>query len=669
MLTYLYRDISGKEIGPIELDTLAKLRFAGVLNGDTPVRRADSSEWKPCREWIADQPAAAPAPPPAVPSQPVAPLLTPKLAVLIFIGALIYGGVMLYKSVAAKTAVTYDFLLDDKSLPPGRSPMVKIDGQWLESGSHIKPGKHLISVSMNNVEPFEQRFWVIYGTKNLEKLPLDTCKGSLSVTVMPMPATVSVQQAGQIIKEGDAPLKLDKLTAGVYQLAIKHGNYGENHEVEVKRQQTTDSKIQLNLGNVSLASVPSDADYVINGEYGRHWEGKLPATIADMPAGNYVVKVSRQGWELSSDIAVTVAGIATNVTKFPYASLSISSEPSGLTISSGGNTLGKTPLALRMKPGNYDLTASDGENDLTENVKLGSDEVTEKAFIFHYGTLKLASLPTGVNVLRQGKIIGVTPLTLDRVVTGGLALELEHAGYESTNIMVATSDGKTTELVIKLVNSRYVKAMRLAQGALDKSQFSESKNYIAEALEVEPNDAAALAFRDEITKSAAKAEEAIKAAQATANAQILRSLPWLDFLQVIRDCTDKTQVRRPVEFNDGYYDNNGKFHITGHHTDWQTSTESTFNPLRFTEKYAGRTMGFNCPGQWAVSKVEQDGSVTFKGTALFDKIVATPPINNPNAFQSLQKGQKVTIKAVASRIERRFLNTTIYLENGGIITQ
>ena len=62
MNTYLYRDKAGREIGPFDLVTLSKFRMAGVLDGDTPVRTADSGEWKPCREVIADspQPTAAP---------------------------------------------------------------------------------------------------------------------------------------------------------------------------------------------------------------------------------------------------------------------------------------------------------------------------------------------------------------------------------------------------------------------------------------------------------------------------------------------------------------------------------------------------------------------------------------------------------------------------------
>ena len=52
MQNYFYRDNAGKEIGPLDLDTLSKLRLAGVLNENTFVRSEDSSEWKPLREFL-----------------------------------------------------------------------------------------------------------------------------------------------------------------------------------------------------------------------------------------------------------------------------------------------------------------------------------------------------------------------------------------------------------------------------------------------------------------------------------------------------------------------------------------------------------------------------------------------------------------------------------------
>jgi hypothetical protein len=50
--TYFYRDNSGKEIGPFDLDTLAKLRLAGMLNDNTLVRAENTTEWKSLREFL-----------------------------------------------------------------------------------------------------------------------------------------------------------------------------------------------------------------------------------------------------------------------------------------------------------------------------------------------------------------------------------------------------------------------------------------------------------------------------------------------------------------------------------------------------------------------------------------------------------------------------------------
>ena len=250
MQNYYYRDNSGKEIGPLNLTTLAQLRFAGVLNDETPVRSTDSDKWMPCREVVTSSSAHAPAQPLNVGKEKSS--LSPLLVALVIIGALVYGGTVLYKSIASKTVLTYGFILDGKEMPNGQSPEVKVDGQLFGSGDHSKPGRHDISVSLQNVEPYEQHFWVFYGDKNLGALPLESSKGSLLVTVNPSPATVIVQRGGEMVNQGTAPLRVEKLTVGTYTLVIKRGDYEETHIATIQRQQLTQTNIDLNLGNVDL---------------------------------------------------------------------------------------------------------------------------------------------------------------------------------------------------------------------------------------------------------------------------------------------------------------------------------------------------------------------------------------------------------------------------------
>ncbi len=527
MQNYFYRDKAGQEIGPLALDALAKLRFAGVLDGDTPVRVADSAEWKPCREIIADPahplPAQIPTEQPAAKSP-----LSPVLIALVIVGALVYGGMTLYKSVAAKTTLTYDFSVDGNELSALQRPEVKVDGQLFESGDHLKPGRHQISVSLENVEPYERHFWVFHGDKDLGKLPLVASKGSLSVTVNPSPATVTVflQREREVVRQGDAPLNADKLPVGNYTLIIRRGEYEETHSAKIQREQQTKMQVDLDLGSVDLSSDPADAEFDLSGK-GRHWEGKLPTKIEEVPGGNYSLVVSRKGWELNNNISVTRGEIATQKVEFPYGSIEVTSDPTGMTVLTNGVEIGKTPMTLQeLIPGQYTLTVSSGEGDLKADVSVAAKEAAKHTFTFHYGLVQLASRPTGATVIRKGKEIGKTPMTLQRVLVGESSVELRRDGYASTNITIVASEGETAEFSVSLVSKLYLQVIEMSQDALAAGQIQESKRDSAAAVVINNNqeladdagDPAALhrmgdIYRD-ILRDLAKADEYYKKADA-----------------------------------------------------------------------------------------------------------------------------------------------------------
>jgi hypothetical protein len=526
MQNYFYRDKAGKEIGPLNLTTLAQLRFAGVLNDETPVRGADSDKWIPCREIVAAS--AAPASVQQSHAQPVnagkeKSSLSPVLVGLVILGALVYSGSVLYKKIAAETALTYGFSVDGKEISKGQIPEVKVDGQSFDSGGNLKPGRHEISVHLENAEPYEQRFWVFYGTKDLGNLPLETSKGSLSVTVSPSPATVTVQRNGQTVNQGAAPLSVEKLPVGNYTLLVKRGDYEETHSVMVQRQQQTETNVVLNLGVVDLSAAPADAEYKLSGN-GKHWQGELPTSIDDVPVGDYTLSVTRRGWELDSDVLVIRGGIVTNTTEFPYGTVAVTSEPTGLVVSTNGVEIGKTPMTLQeLKPMVYDLTISDGENDLAAKVNVGQKENARHAFIFRYGTIQLMSTPAGATVIRKGKELGKTPLTLDRVPVGDSRVGLTLDGYLATNLMVSAAENATTNFSVKLVSEQYLQAMSQAQEALDAGQLGDAKTAIAKALTVDPDNAAAISLQSKIGEAEQAAEKARAQAEQRAVAEKRRT--------------------------------------------------------------------------------------------------------------------------------------------------
>ena len=568
------------------------------------------------------------------------------------------------------TTLAFTLSLDGKDLPPGISPNVTVDGKPFAAGDKINLGHHQIAISFTGGEPFAKKVWTFYGKNDLGTLPLESSKGSLSVTVNPSPASVILQREGDFIRQDDAPLNIDKLRVGDYKLIIHRGEYEETHTVKIQREQQTKEQVDLNLGGADLSSDPPDAEFLLMGD-ARHWQGKLPIKIDDIPGGSYSLAVSRKGWKLDKDISIRRAGITTNKAEFQYGSIEVTSDPTGMAVSTNGVEIGKAPVILQeVKPGQYTFTASDGENDLTAVVSVGPKEAAEHTFVFHYGVVKLLSAPSGATVIRKGKEIGKTPLTLNHIPAGETSVELQLQDYVTTNLPIQSVEGVTTNLSVKLISEHYLQAMKQAREAFDSGHFAESQKFITVALELEPNDPAAMELQGKVSQAVAKAEEASRAEQADAKARTLASLTWLDFQKVFTDCTDTKQVQNPVQVNDGYYDKSGKFHVTGQHTEMQTQTVHTYNPMKFSNKYQGRTFSFSCPDKWSVSKVGNDGAIMLKQTrGLFgsDNISVTAPASNPGALRSLQKGQKVTIKGVLTKCEPGSFVQTLYLENAEIL--
>lgn len=629
---------------------------------------------------------------------------------LVAAAVVLCGGVAVLKSLAEKTALSFDFSLDGKALSAGKVPDVRVDGQPFTSGGKIGMGRHEITVQLQDVEPLDQRFWVLFGAKNLGTLPLETSKGSLTVTVNPSPANVVLRRAGETVRQGEAPLSVEKLPIGDYMLVVRRGEYEETQSVNVRRQQRAEAKIDLKLGSADLSAEPADAEFELSGG-GRHWQGRLPTRVNDVPVGRYSLAARRKGWELTGDVSVSRGNVTTNRIEFPYGSIDVTSEPSGLVVSTNGVEVGKAPAVLReLRPGSYELTVSDGENDVAATISVGPKENVKKSFVFRYGAVQLASTPPGAAVLRKGREVGKTPLTLGRLPAGESPVELRFDGCASTNFTILALEGVTTNYHVKLMSVRYLESMKQAREAFDASQFSESQKFLVSALAAEANDPVAVALQGEVSKAivraeearkeaerkaqeaaqaeekarleaAKKQEEALRAEQAKAKAQAIASMPWLEFQKVISDCTDTRQVQHPVEMVDvryeTYRDSDGKYKqrkVEGApHTVMQTTTESSFNTVKFSAQYAGRTFRFNCPDKWSVSKVEKDGAIKFTGERSgslglsFHTICASPPANNRDAFKSIQKGQKITIKGVVSKYTSGFVGSTLFLEDAEIL--
>ncbi len=256
--------------------------------------------------------------------------------------------------------LSFTFVIDGKPLPVGLAPKVELDGRPYTSGVTVGMGKHRLTADLPNVEPFAQDIWVFVGRKDLGAISLISSKGTLVVAVNLVPAGVTVRRGLESVATGMAPLTVEKLVPGTYDVEIKRGEYTETHSVKVAGRERTEKKIELNLGSVELAAHPADAEFQLSGN-GQLWQGKLPARFEDVPVGDYRFTARRKGWELEANVTVARGTTATQRIEFPYGSIEVTSVPPGVTISSNGSEAGKTPLLLQeLKPGRYTLAATDG---------------------------------------------------------------------------------------------------------------------------------------------------------------------------------------------------------------------------------------------------------------------------------------------------------------------
>ena len=430
---------------------------------------------------------------------------------LVLTAVVLCGGIMFFQSLAEKTALSFSFTLDGKGLPTEKVPAVNVDGHPFTSGNKIKMGRHALSVQLKDAEPLEIHCWVIFGAKNLGTLPLETSKGSLVVSVTPSPANIIVQRSGQTVSQGATPLTLNKLPVGNYSLTIKRGEYEENREVVIQRQQQTETKVELNLGIVDLLAEPADAEFDLSGN-GRHWQGHLPVHIEDVPVGEYTLLARRKGWELNSKVTAIRGLGVTNKIEFQYGSIELTSDPVGLVISTNGVEIGKTPIVLQeLIPGKYLITASDGENDSTTGVEVGPKQAAKQNIVFQYGSVQITSTPAGATVIRKGKEIGKTPLTLKHIPTGISDVELRLQDYVSTNLSVQATTGDIAQASINLVSVFYLQALEKARAALSGGQFAEARSFLTTANGFNHDAAEIKSIEAEIALAEIKAEEARKA--------------------------------------------------------------------------------------------------------------------------------------------------------------
>ncbi|MDP8222382.1 MAG: PEGA domain-containing protein [Candidatus Lernaella stagnicola] len=204
------------------------------------------------------------------------------------------------------------------------------------------------------------------------------------------------------------------------------------------------------FGSLKIESEPSGAKVLIGGTE----VGTTPYNNPRYPSGNYLVVVKMDLFHDQSFQLNVGSGTShsENLSLKPeFGSLKIDSEPSGAKVLIGGSEVGTTPYTnLRYPSGQYLLSL---ELDwhlpvLDEVFTVINGETTLRSFKLSqdFGTLDVASNPSGAKVLLNGKKLGITPGNFRLAPVKAGKLKVVMAGYRSKKFKISLDRGQTVKI-------------------------------------------------------------------------------------------------------------------------------------------------------------------------------------------------------------------------------
>ncbi|HTB81659.1 MAG TPA: TonB family protein [Opitutaceae bacterium] len=237
---------------------------------------------------------------------------------------------------------------------------------------------------------------------------LAAARGKINIATDPAGATVTIGD----LPPRTSPALFEDIKLGHYPVTVSLRNYDSVRlEVDVREDTIADPgivKLSHQLGSLDITSDPPGSNYDVRPAGSRLFvdpsetrSGTTPASFSDLPAGDYVVTFSRDGFASHGESVSVDHGATAHVAwKFTNGNLLLTSTPSGATVTSDGRVLGVTPLTLS------NLQSGDVTYDLN---LVGYDTTTVSGKVQGGMTLKLNATMLSVDRLAKLSDLDVRP--------------------------------------------------------------------------------------------------------------------------------------------------------------------------------------------------------------------------------------------------------------------
>ncbi|MDP2208159.1 MAG: PEGA domain-containing protein [Bacteroidota bacterium] len=285
----------------------------------------------------------------------------------------------------------------------------------------------------------------------------------------PDKTTISVftEPPGAVVTVNDAPsgknTPLEKFTVDVGKLAIKVQKKDFfSAETSIVTNEGQHTELNFNLkpsGTLSISVMPPDAIVVVNKDTIPPFQlasversvGKHRILVFHPVYGEKTEDIDlRQGENKNLRYNLAPSGEAVMVER-----LVVSSEPSGAAVFIGEMEIGKTPYRDSLiQPGYHKIKIVVGPDyeDYEQVVRIiGNKPVTIEAKLSPAGFINISSQPGGVPVIMDGKEIGVTPVTNQKVASGRHRFKMQKDGFKDFDTTLNISQKQTYTISKNLV--------------------------------------------------------------------------------------------------------------------------------------------------------------------------------------------------------------------------
>lgn len=383
-------------------------------------------------------------------------------AVLAVFGILVLAAVFVFTAVPVRVAVEP---APQELRIRGTLPVVKVGERYL-----MFPGEYRLVAAREGYHRLEETFRAEDGGPARLAFSMRKLPGEVSIRTEPR-AGVRVSVDGRFV--GVTPLDALALEAGTRQVELEAERYlPEARSLAVEgmgREQSLEVTLTPAWAPVTLRSTPPGAEVRIDGERA----GATPLTL-DLMRGAHVAQLTaprhdpaRIEFEVTPDTPLELPEV--HLVPTP-ATLTLTSDPDGATVTVDGEYRGTTPLDVGLTPDEpHELVvAKSGHESVRREVTLGAAQSEALALELapRYGTVFLAVQPADAELYVNGEARGSATRRL-RLTVRPHRLELRREGYEPRTLTVTPRGGLTQ--TIKVTLDRAGAAPQAAQEASPRS--------------------------------------------------------------------------------------------------------------------------------------------------------------------------------------------------------